>query len=472
MSKVMKTRNIIIAAILFVLAFNAANAQQTMRTAYFMDNYTYGYRFNPAFAPTYGHFSLATGNLGISAECNLGLSTFLYPNPDGMLTTFLSPRVSNDEFFGKLNQTNTMHIGADVNVLSLAFGNKKGRFSSFEVNVRSHSYTALPFDLFRFVKAGSADGKTDYAISNFGVRSDNWLEFAYGLSFDINDQLRAGARIKALAGVGHASVYFSKAEFTASDEIWLINAVGELDANLPKGCTFEMSTEDGINADFGRPQDLRPGGYGVAVDLGATYKIFDNLTASFSINDLGFISWKNAYKGVTPEFALSFDGFNGVSLSPEEGEASIGDQFDGLFNDIQECFSFDVHSKPSASTSLEAVINAGIEYNVTKSLSAGALLTSHLRGMYSWTEARGIATWTPGSVLGLAGSAAISNYGPSLGAVLNLKLGFLGLYVGVDSLLPIKEVTPQFIPVGRINTNVDFGLHIAFGAKKAKSDKE
>ena len=463
----MKLRKIIAVAILSVAALNAANAQQTMRTAYFMDNYAYGYRFNPAFAPSYGHFSFALGNLGVSAESNMALSTFLYPTTN-RLTTFLSPTVSNDEFLGKLKETNTFHIGIDENLLSLGDSNGKGRYASLEINLRSHSYAALPYDIFRFVKAGAQDGQTSYSISNLGIRTDNWVELAYGLSYEINDKIRAGGRAKLLVGLAHASVYLSDAEFTISDEIWKIQATGNLDANLPKG--VELQTSNGINLNMGSVRNLRPGGYGAAIDLGATYKILDNLTASLAINDLGFIAWNNAYKGGTPAMAWQFDGFNEVTINAKEGESTVGDQFNDLFDDIQDCLRFDINDHSSSTTSLEAVINAGIEYDVTESFSAGALFTSHLRGMYSWSEARGIATWCPADILGLAGSAAMSSYGPSLGAVVNLKLAFLGLYLGVDSLLPIKEITPQYIPVGRINTNVNFGLHIAFGGvKKTKA---
>lgn len=35
-------------------------------------------------------------------------------------------------------------------------------------------------------------------------------------------------------------------------------------------------------------------GYGFGIDLGASYKILDNLTVSASVLDLGFISWSKS----------------------------------------------------------------------------------------------------------------------------------------------------------------------------------
>ena len=41
-------------------------------------------------------------------------------------------------------------------------------------------------------------------------------------------------------------------------------------------------------------KDMGIAGYGFGIDLGASYKIMDNLTVSASILDLGFISWSKS----------------------------------------------------------------------------------------------------------------------------------------------------------------------------------
>ena len=46
---------------------------------------------------------------------------------------------------------------------------------------------------------------------------------------------------------------------------------------------------DDIDFDAGK---IGIAGYGFGIDLGASYKILDNLTVSASILDLGFISWQ------------------------------------------------------------------------------------------------------------------------------------------------------------------------------------
>ena len=63
----------------------------------------------------------------------------------------------------------------------------------------------------------------------------------------------------------------------------------------------------------------------------------------------------------------------------------------------------------------------------------------------------------------LAASYAISDFGSSLGGVVNIHLPGLNIYAGVDSYKPLLNVTPQFIPIDSINTNVVLGANISFG---------
>ena len=48
-------------------------------------------------------------------------------------------------------------------------------------------------------------------------------------------------------------------------------------------------------------------GYGFGIDLGASYKIMDNLTVSASILDLGFISWSKSSTQIANAKAAGID---------------------------------------------------------------------------------------------------------------------------------------------------------------------
>ena len=70
-------------ALALLLSAVTAIAQQNLRTAYFLDGYTYKYKMNPALAPERSFISVPVlGNLSLGLESDLGLSNFLYPKGD------------------------------------------------------------------------------------------------------------------------------------------------------------------------------------------------------------------------------------------------------------------------------------------------------------------------------------------------------------------------------------------------------
>ena len=63
-----------------VLAAGSAFAQQSFRSAYFLDGYNHEHEFNPAFASRTSYFSVPViSAFNLETQSNLGVSTFLYP---------------------------------------------------------------------------------------------------------------------------------------------------------------------------------------------------------------------------------------------------------------------------------------------------------------------------------------------------------------------------------------------------------
>ena len=58
-------------------------------------------------------------------------------------------------------------------------------------------------------------------------------------------------------------------------------------------------------------------------------------------------------------------------------------------------------------------------------------------------------------------SGAVSEFGGSIGGIVNFVFPGINLFVGVDSFM--VKVSPQFIPVEKFNTNLALGLNITFG---------
>ena len=88
------------------------------------------------------------------------------------------------------------------------------------------------------------------------------------------------------------------------------------------------------------------------------------------------------------------------------------------------------------------------------------LLGTHRFGNVPWTELRASANFKPSKVLGASVSAAAGSFGFSWGAAMNLNLKVINLFLGMDAI-PTR-FTPQFIPLGKANLGLSFGINITY----------
>ena len=132
----MKRIIIFLVAVLSAAVFQL-NAQQNLRTGYFLDGYTYGYKMNPAFQGERGFLAIPVlGKTSVAVESNLSLSALLYPTADGKLATFLHPDVSADDFLKNMKHGNMILANADLPII--AFGFRTGKsYSTIDLSLDS-----------------------------------------------------------------------------------------------------------------------------------------------------------------------------------------------------------------------------------------------------------------------------------------------------------------------------------------------
>ncbi len=117
----MKLYKKIMVAVLTTAATSGMMAQQTSRSAYFLEGATYRHLLNPAFMGERGYVSMpGLGNLYVGARSTAGVGTFIYKTQDGGLTTFMNESVSTKEFLNKL--PNRVKVGVDLNEQILGIG--------------------------------------------------------------------------------------------------------------------------------------------------------------------------------------------------------------------------------------------------------------------------------------------------------------------------------------------------------------
>ena len=156
-----------------------------------------------------------------------------------------------------------------------------------------------------------------YSLSNQTLNMKAYAEVGLGYSRRITEKLTVGGRVKVLLGLARAEMninqfdlnldvpnpqyanyadYESRGELSPSD--WYgshydYSANGNVITTLKGGgMTFDNNGMiDNFDLDAG---DLGIAGSGFGIDLGASYKVWDNLTVSASILDLGFLKWKES----------------------------------------------------------------------------------------------------------------------------------------------------------------------------------
>lgn len=452
-----------LAATLLLATAVAPAAAQEFRTAAFMQTNNYRHQINPAMLDEAYVGMPFFGQINVGATGNIGLKNFVYKldgNPRYDLTTFMSPTVSAGEFLGDLHDKNRADVYVNYNIFSVGFKAFKG-INLVELNVRSNTNVSLPYELFDFMK--TTGSKETYHLQDIGVRSQNYLELALGHSHRINDQWTVGAKLKFLIGGAYADFSADQLDVTMNGDQWRIVGDARLKAAV---LSSEFDYEDpSKNAPDGRRRvkgldDVSFGlpGFGLGVDLGATFEVTKDLTLSAAINDLGFINWSKV-KHASSRGDYTFNGFDDIYAgSNNTGSNKLGDQFESLGDDLEEMFSVYDDGEGSESQALAATINLGAEYTLPayRNLRFGFLYTSRLHGLYSYHQGLLSATIRPVKCLEASVNTAVSSTGCTFGAALSLRAKHYNFFIGSDRIF--GKVSKEFIPLNSLNANVTMGM--------------
>lgn len=448
-------------------------AQQTLHSSYFMKRMPQRHKLNPALMNDYGYIGIpGLSNVNFGIQSDISLKAFLYPTADGNLMTFMHPDVSAAEFEKNIKNNNGLAFNFDYSILSFGFYAFKG-YNTFDLSLRSSVGFYLPGDLFRFMKFGMDDENgSKYHLENLRVKSNNYVELAFGHARKVTERLQAGAKVKVLLGAGYLDARMSSMDIELSDEQWLIRANGEAYGAF-YAATLETKADgeiDGIETDFNSPA---LSGWGLGFDFGATYQLMDNLTLSAALVDLGFVSWKNVLMGETRNDEYVFDGFDNVNINEDD---ALDDELDKISDEFESWAHFYEAEAPAhRASSLQTTLNIGGEYTMWDDrVGFGLLSSTRFSAPRTWTELMASVNFRPINSLNLTLTGTVSNSGANWGWVLNFCPRSLNFFIGTDKM--IGKVTPQFVPVGKLNFNLNFGFSVALGgpakwARKAEKGK-
>ena len=500
------------AFLLMMVCVLPANAQ-FLRTSYFMDGTHYRQQLNPALIPTQGYFNIPV--LG-SVNATVGSTSLGYQDIIDIIDDS-DNFYSNPDFLKRLKDKNDLNVNVSTEILSAGWYKGKN-FWSFNVGVRADIGASLTRSMFTFLNEMDAleDNwrNSNYDISGQKLDINAYGEVGLGYARQINNRLTVGGKVKVLLGIGNMNlkinnvmmnaelpsdarinqlqnIQFSSDPAQAAQEIEALrNEIKGYHANLAVNAQLESSFKglelvEENGQDYISDFDFDSGklgiaGYGFGIDLGASYKIMDNLTVSASVLDLGFIKWsKGATKiaSANPE-AINIAGDNYLTgIDPNDIDGSITavqTNINRLQNDANgymdrvnggDVLDYEMlqlqteEAHKSRKSSLASTVVVGAEYGFFENkLGVGVLSTTRFVQPKTLTEITFSANYRPKSWLNVALSySAIQSAGKSFG--LGLKLG--PVFLGTDYMF-----------LGKNTNSVSgfVGISVPLGGKKSNKE--
>ena len=428
-----------------MMMLGGAAQAQYLRSSYFMEGTSARLQLNPGLQPTRGYFNVPIiGSFNMSASSNvLGTSDIIDLMDSG------SDLYSNDKLFDRLKADNRLNVNLNTDILSFGWYRGKG-FWSVNVGLRADFGAALAKDMFSMMRTMNGFALEDvagtnqsYSLSNQTLNMKAYAEIGLGYSRRITEKLTVGGRVKVLLGLARAEMNInqfdlnldvpnlrnyqddaSRGELSPSDwygKGYSYAADGNVITTLKGGgMTFDNNGMiDNFDLDAG---DLGIAGSGFGIDLGASYKVWDNLTVSASILDLGFLKWKESETTVA-----TVSGEAHETIDASNYDRYIGGDFLSF-----ERFDFEEGSpeKVKTKTRLYSTLLLAGEYGLLNNkLSVGAMYTARFAEPKTLNELTFLATFRPKNWLNAAISySPIQASGKSIG--LAVKLG--PLFVGTD----------------------------------------
>lgn len=440
------------------VCFGAA-AQHTT-SGYFVDDYTYRFQMNPAYDNTKNFIAIpALGNMNVSMRGTLHVKDVIY-NVNGQTTTFLSPFLTPEEVMKNLN--GNKRIGADINIPILSAGFKAwGGYNTVTLSARASLGMKMPGALFSFLKEGVAN--QSYDLSGTKAYGTAYGEIALGHSRNITSKLRVGGALKFLIGIGDVNANFKTANLDLNENDWRITTDAEINASL-KGMTYDTKINshtgheyvNGMNYDsFGL------NGFGMAIDLGATYQLTKDIELSMALLDFGFISWSENNLATTyGEKTFNTDRY--VFSADDNAPNSFENQWDNIRDDISAIYELeDAGNTGGRTTMLGATLNIGAKYTlpVYRKLNFGILNTTRIQGAFSWTDFRFSANIAPVKWVDGGINLGAGTFGAGFGWIINFHPAGFNFFVGMDHTL--GKTTKEFVPLSS-NASLNLGMNILF----------
>lgn len=366
--------------------------------------------------------------------------------------------INGNNILNNLNRNNFFQ-GAFIPDLTLGVGIKKGYFmigvrESVSVNV------SAPYDIFEFLIKGNANSAQigqEQKIGDFRISAMHYREYFASGSYQILPKWHVGLRLKYLIGFENISTQKSDISISTDPNTYAMTLRGQYQINS-SGLT-KNHLDKYENNPFFHTQNT-----GFGIDLGAIYQHSDKLKLSASINDLGFISWKENNKTIknkNENNSYTFEGIDLYNLSSNNNSNYL----DNLVDSIRERFDFEeTSSNQSYSTGLNTRMMLAGAYKPIKNIELGGVLGIQVLNNVLLPSISAFSRFDVFKILQLQVNYQINQTSfTNLGLGLAANLGPIQYYLMSDNALG-----SALAPLNTKNVNIRTGINLQWSYGKDK----
>ena len=477
--------------LLFIVGLTGSglvSTAQLSQTQYFMD-FPQANLTNPAFRPgsnVYIGLPIVS-NTYFSVNNNILSFSEMFqtvPGTDSIMTIF-HPEYDRDEFLKKLGKTGYLSTDFSIQLFELGFcvGDDWYFNLSFTEKLLASAY--VPTDLFTLLIEGN-EGFVGSSIdlTGLGFEAIQYLESGIGISKNITDKLRVGGKMKLLFGGGSIELQNDRLEIDVNDD-YSHTLHTDMSLNMSGPFSFytnednlidSIAISDGLS-DFDMAMSFLTGNRnrGIAFDIGAEYQLFDKLSLSASIVDLGYIKWKNQTFNLEANSNFSFDGFDVSGVI--DGDETLDEMMENFLDSLKNSFDFNDGTN-SYNTGLPAKLYFGAMYKPVDFLGLGLLSRSTFNQGHISQALTLSANLYAGEALSTTfsytmGNRSYNNFGAGIAA----RLGPVQIYTVFDNIpaswVKFSGSDDDFnmtVPDRIDYFNVRIGINLVFGRAKQSAD--
>jgi hypothetical protein len=459
---------------LILILISSSAAGQIPNSMFFLPGVPQSNRINPAIQPGCGFYLGFPALAPLRFQVNSGSLAFndiFIEYGDSIILPF-HPQADKEAFLRKLSDVNYFQTSVGTSLGS--FGFRAGSsFFSVDLTARVDGNIFYPRGFFDLIFTGAPDqGGISFSGLGADINVFNELSLGWSRKNFIIPNLDIGIRGKALFGLANLTTKESSFEIETSYDAWSLGTQLQLNASAPTFVTFSEDIENGepfifddAFFDSASPMEIASSvlslnRFGMAVDIGANYRILPQLLLSASLLDIGGIRWNNTIEG-----AIDFEyEFNGIEVNPFTGidTTLLDDITDSLLN------SYSITVGQPYFSALNTKLFIGASYYPIEKIGFGFLSRTDFLNQRISQQFTGTVNMTTGKFANLSLSYSyMAKRFNNIGAGLSFNVGPLNMYLISDNI-----ISGALKPISARSVNLWFGMNLTFGWKRAEKKEK